>query len=176
MIIGITGKSGAGKTTITNNIGKHFNITTINLDEIIHYVMDQHKARAIETFGSEILKDGKIDRIVLGDLVFSSRNTFKDYSTFIYKETLDVIAPYIATDCIIDHILLPHMKEIWDMCNVKILVKADDQLRQERVLSRDKISPDYFKTRESASIEYDEDDFDVIIKNNKENTCFLKIL
>ena len=51
------------------------------------------------------------------------------------------------------------------MCDKKILIIADEDSRKEKVMLRDSISKEYLDKRDSASISYNEFDFDEIIKN-----------
>jgi len=46
---------------------------------------------------------------------------------------------------------------------VKILTICPDFERKKRVLERDSITEDYFNVRESASIDYKDIEFDVVI-------------
>jgi len=172
MIIGITGKSGSGKSTFASKLAKKINAYYIDLDSAFHDTIEQDIDFVVDLFGKNIIgPDGKPDRKKIGDLVFSNRNLYKEYSDRIYADTLSRVEQgivyYKDQPCILDHILLPHMKELWSRCNLKILVDADWEIRRLRILSRDNISTEYLMKREAASPNYQPSDFDMVIKNDK---------
>ena len=56
------------------------------------------------------------------------------------------------------------------MCDIRILLDIPYEIRKERAMRRDNISEEVFNLRESASIDYDKDQFDYVLKtNNKED-------
>ena len=70
---------------------------------------------------------------------------------------------------ILDWLLLP-LSKYFDMCDVKILLDIPYEVRKERAMRRDNITEEVFDLRESASIDYDENQFDYVLKtNNKED-------
>ena len=55
------------------------------------------------------------------------------------------------------------------MCDIKILLDIPYEIRKQRAMKRDNISEEAFDLREKASIDFNEKDFDYILKtNNKE--------
>ena len=61
MIIGITGKSGVGKSTYADKIAKENGFHVIHVDEVSHRVMEfpNVKQKLIETFGEEACEKAK---------------------------------------------------------------------------------------------------------------------
>ena len=168
MIIGITGKSGVGKTTYSNKIAKDNDFYVAHIDDLSHEVMECESIRSelIKIFGDTIIKNGKIDRKYLGDLVFTNRHLYEDMSNLVWAETKIKIDSILEShkNVILDWILLPH-SHYWKMCDKKILIIADEDSRKEKVMLRDNISKEYLEKRDSAGISYDEFNFDEIIKN-----------
>ena len=75
VIIGITGNSGSGKTTISTIIKNNLECTVISADYIAKKInvpgTDYYK-ETIELFGEDILKsDSTIDRRKLAEIIFS---------------------------------------------------------------------------------------------------------
>ena len=73
MIVGLTGQSGAGKSTVAAYFAQN-GFRIIDCDGIVHalYAQRHYAARIAEVFGAEYLTDGAVDRKKLGALVFSS--------------------------------------------------------------------------------------------------------
>ena len=152
MLIGVTGKSGSGKTTYARSLE---GFTYIGFDDIGHEAVEAHAAELEKAFGTS-------DRKMLGELVFSSREKRQELTGMLWKDMQDRIDSRLHGDCVLDFILLPRTR-YWSMCDRKVLVKAPLETRKARVLARDGISEDYFDLRERASIEYDEGEMDEII-------------
>lgn len=166
MIIGITGKSGSGKTTYANQLAEENGFHVIHIDKIAHGIINlpAYKALFKGVFGDEVIKDGVVDRKYLGDLVFEHRHSYEEVSNQIWiamKQNIDhILSKY--ENVILDWILLPHT-HYWNMCDKKILMVADEEDRKKRVMARDNISAEYLSKRDAAGISYDGIEFDQII-------------
>ena len=168
MIIGITGKSGVGKSTYANKIAQKNGFYVIHIDEVSHRVMEfpNVKQKLVDTFGEEIIKNGLVNRKYLGDLIFTNRHSYGEMNDIVWQELKNEINRELLNhkDVILDWILLPH-SHYWKMCDKKILIIADEEQRKEKVMKRDNISKEYLEKRDSASINYDSFKFDEVIKN-----------
>ena len=171
MIIGITGKSGVGKSTYARKLAEENGFYVVHMDQISHRILNlpTYKAKLRDMFGDEIVGES-VDRKRLGDLIFTNRHLYKELSRIIWQEMKSQI-DYILSkheNVILDWILLPHT-HYWEMCDKKILVVADEDERKCRAMARDNISAEYLNKRDSAGISYDGFEFDEIIENTKEN-------
>lgn len=168
MIIGITGKSGSGKSTYSRQIAEKYKFHVVHIDDVSHEIMNLPaiKTRLIDIFGDEVIKDEVIDRKYLGDLIFENRHLYHEMSDLIWDMMKSRIDHIISTheNVILDWILLPHT-HYWKMCDTKILIVADEEDRKKRVMARDNISAEYLNKRDSAGINYDDIEFDEIIEN-----------
>lgn len=172
MIIGISGKSGTGKTKISEALAKEINANLISFDNISHMTIEKDSfKKLVKTKISPDVFDnnGNIDRKKLGSIVFADKvklNLVNNHSEklmvqIIDKLTQDNTKPHI----IYEYSLLPLMK-YFEMCDFKILITANDQVRFSRIKNRDNISDEYLKSRESNSINYIKDQFDLVVENN----------
>lgn len=66
---------------------------------------------------------------------------------------------------ILDWLLLP-ISKYFDKCDIKILLDIPYEERKERAIKRDNITEEAFDLREKASISFDVNKFDYVIKDN----------
>jgi len=166
MIIGVTGKSGVGKSTYAEKYAQDHNMFYLDIDEIGHKILDDPEIRnqIKEKFGLEV---SSTNRKKLGELVFANRNNeMKQLADITWDKMKIIIDKYIRAysnnGIVLDWILLPHT-QYFNMCDKKILIKCDEELRKKRIIQRDNISEEDLRLRDKASIEYDESAFDNII-------------
>lgn len=170
-IIGITGKSGSGKTTFATLIAEKLQCKHIDVDKIGHQALQQPEIinKLCDKFGMGIFDEqGNLDRKKIGDVVFSQKDKMKELEDFTWEYMRNTIDEMIETKekiIILEWILLPQSK-YWDSCDTKVLVTSNDAERKSKVLERDNISNEYFNKRESASIDYSNFKFDYILKND----------
>ena len=177
MIIGICGKSGSGKSTLSNYIKELSNKECIHLDmdKVGHSVLllPEVMNELVNTFGESIINENIVDRKKLAEIVFTSRNEMDKLTNITWKHMQIEIDKFISDNkdkvIILDWLLLP-LSKYFDMCDVKILLDIPYEIRKERTMRRDNITEDAFDLRECASIDYDKDVFDYVLKtNNKED-------
>jgi len=172
IIIGITGKSGSGKSTICRALANKLDGKIIDFDDISHKCLAQQSIIDFvsETFGKDIINNnGEIDRKKLGEIVFCNTAHMNTLNDVVYKEMIKIIDNIIKYSnkryLILDYLLLPQTK-YFDKCNYKILVNASIKTRFERVMERDGLTLDYITKRENNSIDFKENDFDIVINND----------
>ena len=157
-LIGITGKTGCGKSKIGKELASKLNYLYIDIDKIGHEaIKDDFIVKELcKEFSSKILDDNKnVDRKKLGNIVFSNKDKM-DILTNITWNYMDNRLDNILrnnNNCILDWALLPTVK-YWNMCDIKILITSDDIKRKEKILKRDKISKEYLEKREKNTLDY----------------------
>ena len=148
IIIGITGNSGSGKTTISKilaEMGGH----AINADTVAHQVMGKgQKAykKIVAAFGTEILNESEeIDRKKLGSIVFSDEKKRdlleKIVHPIVCKEIISQVEDTDAPFIVIDAVLLVEAG-LNEVCDFVWLVTAEPERRKMRIISRDNLSPE----------------------------------
>lgn len=89
-VIGVTGGVGAGKSTVLEYLQKAYHAKVILADEVGHEVMEPGEEaydRILMEFGSRILsEDGKIDRKVLGSIVFADQEKLHSLNAIVHPE------------------------------------------------------------------------------------------
>ena len=173
MIIGICGKSGSGKSTLSNLI-KEFSINEcvhLDIDKVGHEVLlfPEVMKELIRVFGESVVKENMVDRKKLGEIVFESRKEMDKLTEITWKYMQIEIDKFINDNkdkvIILDWLLLP-LSKYFDMCDIRILLDIPYEVRKERTMKRDNINEEVFDLREKASIEYNESDFNYILKTN----------
>lgn len=174
MIIGITGKSGAGKSTISCYINNNReDILYISVDNVVE---DNIKSNIIEKVNAELLEKynmGPYPRVEIIDSWYEEDDEHKlIYSIFkrhIVEDTRDRIEHYKKTgkNIIIDWFML-EVSELMDECDLKILVQAPMGLRKERVIKRGNYKKGFFERNEKSHNSSNEYLYDYIIDTTKD--------
>ncbi len=183
-LIGITGKTGTGKSTIATTLAQKLDGQYVDIDKIGHQATSDPiiAKKLCNVFGNELLNEnGNIDRKKLGNIVFSDTDKMQILTNITWEymeQELDKILLQKQQCFVFDWALLPKVK-FWDMCNTKILVTSDDTVRKERILERDHITPEYLEKRESATLDYSKLSFDFTFNNdytNKSMDTFVEVV
>lgn len=171
MIISIVGKSGAGKSTIINRLTEiNSRVKHLDIDKIGHYVTDLPtiQEQLVEKFGEDVLKSNKINRKVLGKIVFQKEKNMQILTELTWPKMEELIDNFVEENrnniIVLDWQLLPKTK-YFSQSDLKILITAPLEVRKKRVIKRDQISEEKFTERENASIDFNLNDFDQIINN-----------
>ena len=177
-VIGLTGQSGAGKTTVCH-VFEEKGFAIINADRIARQIMEKGTPcleELTECFGKEILtEDGSLNRQMLADIVFSDKEKLKQLNAISYpyitSEILNKIKKLSEEKCKFVLLDAPTLFESRadDFCNLIISVTATEKNRTARIAERDGITAEQIKRRFSS--QHTERFFvnhsDFIIKNNK---------
>ncbi len=157
MIIGLTGQSGAGKSTVAAFFAeKGFRI--IDCDALVHslYGEARYANKIAEAFGNEyIAENGTVDRKKLGALVFSNKRALTRLNETVHPLILETVlgemnrARFDGVDAILDAPLLFEY-ELEQMCDVTLGVVCDIETAEKRLSLRDGRSPEEIRGRLSA--------------------------
>jgi len=170
MIISICGKSGSGKSTLAKKIiEERKNALHIDIDKIAHQVLTipDVKKQLQEQF-KDVLTNDEVDRKKLGPIVFSSKENMDILTQitwpYMEREVDRIINENKDKIIILDYLLLPKTK-YFETSDIRILLDIPKEIRKQRIIKRDNISEDKFNLRDSSSIEYNQEDFDVILSS-----------
>lgn len=157
-IIGITGPTGAGKTTALNEV-KALGGAVIDCDAVYHQLLESDKAlqnKLEAEFGPLRDEHGAIDRKKLGSIVFGDPEKLRRLNdiaqTATVERTKELLEehrqagrPLAAVDAIA--LLESDLKEL---CEATIAVIAPPEIRVRRIMTREGISQDYAWSRVKA--------------------------
>ena len=171
-IIGLTGQSGAGKSTV-RGVFEENGFAVIDCDEVARKIASKSAFlnEVSERFGKDILKfDGTLDRVKTAAMIYNDKSKYTEYCGIIF--------PYITYDIMrqIEHsdknVLLdaPTLFEagIDGLCTEIISVTADFERCAERISKRDKITLEKAKERLSSQhgVDFFREHSDFVIENN----------
>ena len=153
MIIGITGGTGCGKTTLLNVIRDRGGLI-LDCDAIYHRLLQTDTA-LLSAIGSRFpgtVKEGQLDRRKLGSIVFADEAALLDLNRITHgavkQEVLRQLEqkPMLAA---IDAIGL-FEGSLAPLCDVTVAVTAPLEARVARLMLRDSITEEYARSRIGA--------------------------
>lgn len=180
-LIGLTGQSGAGKSTVSK-LFERLGAKIINADEIVTnlYTPGSYCLKAVAAaFGGDIINgDGTLNRRLLAERAFSSKENTAALNAIVHPfvtarlfELLKGAKGVVVFDA-------PQLFESGAdvICDSIIAVVADEKLRIKRITTRDNITEEQAVSRIKA--QYSEDFFrehaDIIIENNSDERNLLR--
>lgn len=174
MIIGLTGGTGTGKTTISQFFAEA-GFEVIDYDKVTREVYTKGSeclGEITDTFGKAILEDdGTLNRKALGEIVFADKTLLDTLNKIVYKYILAYTKDTIANSK--DGLLLLDAPTLFESglnseCDLIIGVVARNALKVERVAQRDHLEAERVKDRINSqkSDEFFSENCDFMIINN----------
>lgn len=152
-VIGITGGTGAGKSTVCEEI-KKYGAEIIDCDKIARQIVEKGEpalGEIVEVFGDDILlSDGTLNRKKMGSLVFSDKKKLEMLNEithrYIFAEMKKRLIETTADIVVLDVPLLFQCDFPFD-CDVTVAVTADKETRIQRIMQRDGINSEMAEAR-----------------------------
>ena len=158
-VIGITGPTGAGKTTALGAL-EQLGGRVVDCDVVYHQLLVQSTPmlrELRERFGDQVFQsDGALDRKALGAVVFEDGKALADLNEITHKyvdaqvkhfveQARQAGAPAVAVDAIalLESGIARH-------CHCTVAVLAPDEVRVRRIMAREGISEQYARLRVHA--------------------------
>ena len=153
LIIGITGGTGWGKTTLLSVIKEHGGLV-IDCDQLYHQLLLTNKSLLdkIEARFPGVVQDGILQRKKLGSLVFTDKKALQDLNAITHKAVYDAVLKLLSSApklTAIDAIGL-FESGLNKLCDITIAVTAPVDARIARLVERDQIPEEYAKSRIAA--------------------------
>ena len=154
IILGITGGTGCGKTTVLDLLSEE-GFYVIDCDRLYHTLLecDSDMLRAISEAFPGVVKNGMLERKLLGQQVFSDKAALERLNrtvwSFICRAVQAQIEAAAPQNCAIDAIGL-FESGLAELCTHTIAVTAPAQARIARLVARDNITKEYAALRIEA--------------------------
>lgn len=150
MILGITGGTGCGKTTLLNAVRERGGLV-LDCDEIYHWLLrtDRDLLDAIGKRFQGTVEQGELDRKKLGTVVFSDETALLDLNRITHgavkaevRRRLDAHEGLAAIDAI-----ALFESGLAEICDTTVAVEAPEEARVARLMAREGISREYAISR-----------------------------
>ncbi|MBK7506427.1 MAG: dephospho-CoA kinase [Bacteroidetes bacterium] len=144
--IGITGGIGSGKTTVCA-IFSTLGIPIYNSDERAKKIMVENQSvvnKLKAQFGSIIyFEDGSINRVLLSQIVFNDKEQLTKLNEIVHPAVFEDMIKWYAQNqnhkYVLQEAAIMYESGSYKMLDKTILVYADQEIRIERVMKRDKV-------------------------------------
>lgn len=179
MIIGLTGQTGAGKSTVSEIFGKS-GFALIDADQIARKVVEPGMpclAELFDYFGDAVRNpDGTLNRKALAKIVFTDEKKLESLNSithpFITEEIFRQINAYGQAGRPLILLDAPTLFEsrASDFCDMIISVLAPPEMRCERIMKRDGITEEAAHERMNAQLpeEFFIQHSDYVIRNRSD--------
>jgi len=153
MILGITGGSGCGKTTLLKEV-QGLGGMVLDCDAIYHTLLQKDKAllQAIDDRFPGTVRNGVLRRKELGNLVFADGEALLDLNRITHAAVKDAVLQRLESRpalAAIDAIAL-FEGGLAPLCDLTVAVTAPREDRIQRLMQRDGISREYAEKRLDA--------------------------
>ena len=156
MILGITGGTGCGKTTLLKEIQKLGGLV-LDCDAIYHELLrtDAAMLRAIENRFPGVVEAGLLNRKKLGAIVFTDEQALLDLNAITHSAVKQEVLRRLEEKPALAAIDAIGLFEggLAELCDVTVAVTAPTELRVQRLMQRDGISESYARSRIEAQHE-----------------------
>ena len=161
ILIGITGGTGAGKTSLLRALERK-GACVLDCDAVYHEMLkdDEPLLRALrEAFGDVIFRqDGSVDIHAIGLIVFKDRKKLAELDTIVHERIPRALAQKMAATNA-EIIGLDAIKLIESglgaICDATVAVTAPEEVRVKRIMARDSITEEYARSRIAAQKDAD---------------------
>lgn len=175
-IIGVTGSSGAGKTTICAILEEKYSAHIIDADKVAKRLTKKgtmYLNSIVEYFGIGIIDNaGELKRKELANIIYEDeekRNALNNLTfTYVVKEIKDNINKLQDKELIVIDAPLLYESNLDKICDIVIGVVAKEEDKIDRICLRDDVSKEMAKKRLAIQLndDYIKNRADYIIVNN----------
>lgn len=155
-IIGITGSSGSGKTSVAKLLEEKYKVKTIDADKVVKEMSvpgTEYIKKIEECFGKEILlQDGKLNKKLLAEKIYQNKEDLEKLNNITFKYVVDEIKERVVNakenyDFIVIDAPLLIESGLDKLCDYIIAVIANENIKIKRICARDNLREEIAKMR-----------------------------
>lgn len=168
-LIGITGQTGAGKSRVAAMF-KELGFNVVDADAAAKKAAEKNSPLLpllAAAFGQDIIKNGELQRQLLADRAFKDKESTEKLNSIMFPEILKICTEQAKYPCVFDASQL-FESGANELCARVVCVCAPEELRLERILRRDGITPAQARARTAAqhSAEFFRENSDFTVIND----------
>ncbi len=158
----LTGSIATGKSTVSKYLSENYGIKILNADIVGHEVLQ--KQRIVDSisrvFGKEVVKNGAVDRQMLGRKVFSDKSKLNALNTIVHPELIKKVLSEVKllsekSPVIFEAAIL--IEAGWQKHFEKVVITTcDPDVQLKRVMERSNLSLSEAKERVMSQLPFDE--------------------
>ncbi len=165
IVIGVTGNTGSGKSTVSTIIKNNTGALVIDADKVVKELMvsgNEYYEETVKLFGEVIVnkEKQKIDNKKLAKIIFEDEEKREKLNklTFKYvgKRTKELILENKEKEVVVLDFPLLYEGKFDKICNCVIAVVSDEETKISRIKERDRITKEAAKKRLGAQIDEEE--------------------
>jgi len=152
MVLGLTGQTGAGKSTVCHLLQNEQDICVVDADKIAREVVTSGTdclAEIVLHFSITVLnEDGTLNRKKLGQIVFNDRSKLKELNQITFPYIIAGMRQQIKKGIESGHnIVILDAPVLFEsrsdrLCDKVLAVIADAETRKHRIMQRDGLTPE----------------------------------
>lgn len=170
-IIGITGNSGVGKTTISKRLSEKLHCPYIDVDKPLlgsELLEGKNKTPNYANLKPEHFK-------LLIDSLEDANSPFSILINGLVEKEFEKLSQD-NNIIIVEWMMLPYLN-IWNNCDIKVLITANENFRKNNSLNSNLISEnEYDECFRIVKVEYDNFSYDYIFDNKYDEASIIEIL
>lgn len=170
-LIGITGDSGVGKSTLALRLSQKLKCPFLDIDKVIlnsELMANKNKTTQVSKMEPEYFK-----------LLIDNLENSNSGISMLLNNMVETVVNKISKEndtIVIEWMFLPYLR-IWQECNTKILIKADEELRRSNAINNKLVTEEqYDRCVSMVKVDYSKFDYDYIFCNNYDNKSLEDIL
>jgi dephospho-CoA kinase len=150
-LVGLTGGAGSGKSTVAEMLGE-LGAAVVDADEATHAVYEPGTAgfdAVVREFGDRYVKDGRIDRSRLGELVFNDADARRRLNDVVHPLVRDWMAQRTAeaiergAEVVVQDVPLLFENSLERFFSSIVLVYVPEHLQIERLVAGRAFTPEH---------------------------------